>query len=958
MAEMTLSVDIETFSSNDLIKSGVYSYTSAPDFTILLFGYHWKGKTEVIDLAQGEKIPQEILNLLTDENVIKSAFNAQFERVCLNAYLKTELPINQWQCTSVKSSMIGLPHDLNRVSAILKLKTQKDASGKTLIRYFSIPCKPTKKNGGRTRNLPEHDPEAWEEFKSYCKQDVDVEVELIKELSKYNTPKHELAVFHKDQQINDKGMMVDLEFAQACIDIDEVVKAEHVEEMRSLTGIDNPNSVAQIKAWLKAETGVTATSLTKDTVKKLIDMGVSDKVKRVLELRQLLGKTSTKKYQAMINSACPDQRVRGLLHFYGANRTGRWAGRILQIQNLPQNHIPDLDTARQLVRDRDIDTLRMLYGSVPNVLSQLIRTALIAKEGHTFVVADFSAIEARVIAWLAQEKWRLDVFKGHGKIYEASASAAFGIPIEQVTKGSEWRKKGKVMELACIAEGELVLTSRGLIPIEKVGKNLLVWDGENFVPHGGVIYKGKKEVIEYEGLRATEDHLVWVERQSRPIPLGEAAKSGQRLLQTGNGGNAVRVGPYNIPGEEIHSGVERRLCRSRVHRVRVQKMDMLCKPHTRKDQRVPKLLTTKTATKVARKEVGCRKTKMQQSERRELPQLWGQRNRVPVRQYFTSRTLDNGERHWLVEGFRARQDRHEWTLRALEHTVRFKGRKPSKPERFSSELLGSRGVALRVFGSDEEIESRNDARRDFQRCGNCCVRKKEELAGYKKEVRTYDILNAGPLNRFTVSNKLVHNCGFQGGVGAIKQMGGEEMGLSENDMKELVDRWRGASKNIVRFWYDVERCVMKAIGGEPQTLRNIHFYMENACLHIRLPSGRCLVYRSPALEDHPKFDGKQAITFFGLNQTTKNYEKQYTYGGKLVENIVQGTARDCLAEILLKIQDMTTAHIHDEVILEAPEERADEILKKVINLMGKEISWAKGLPLAGDGYITKYYKKD
>jgi DNA polymerase len=400
-------------------------------------------------MACGERIPEAVLNALTDPEVIKVAWNAQFERVCIGEYFNVYLPVEQWECAMTKAAMFGLPLSLDAAAKVLKMEETKMAEGKKLIRYFSMPCKPGKSNGGRTRNHPAHDREAWNTFKEYCKQDVMVEYLISDTLKNFRIPETEKRLYRLDQKINDRGILIDLTMACNAIRIDEAYRERLIGEAVRLTGLDNPNSVSQLKAWLEAETATEIGSLSKATVQELLGSVDSARAKQALELRKRLSKTSVKKYAAMLNTVRKDGRAGGLFQFYGANRTGRWSGRLIQLQNLPQNHLPDLDDARKLVREGDGELLEMLYGGVSDVLSQLIRTAFTAKKGYTFTVADFSAIEARVIAWLAGEKWRLDVFNSHGKIYEASAAQMFRVPIDSVTKGSPLRQKGKVAELAC-----------------------------------------------------------------------------------------------------------------------------------------------------------------------------------------------------------------------------------------------------------------------------------------------------------------------------------------------------------------------------------------------------------------------------------------------------------------------------------------------------------------------------
>lgn len=442
-----LGIDIETYSSVDLKKCGVYRYAEAPDFTLLLFGYAVDdAPVRVIDLSH-ERIPDDVLGMLTDSQYIKIAYNANFERVCLSRFLGIDgfLPPEQWRCTMVHAATLGLPRSLAEVGTVLGLPEdkQKMQEGKNLIRYFCVPCKPTKTNGGRTRNLPQHDLDRWRTFISYNQRDVEVERDIRDTLSKFPVPDDEWAAYWMDQRINDRGVRVDMELVGSAITISEEHTDDLTDEAEVLTGIDNVGSVKQLKNWL-GHTG----SLDKKAVAALREDEIDDDTDRVLAIRQELGKTSVTKYEAIKRGVCLDGRVRGLFAFYGANRTGRWAGRQVQVQNLPKNMLPDLDAAREIVKSGDRDGLQALFGNVPSTLSELIRTAFIPRDGYTFAVADFSAIEARVIAWLADERWRMELFQHGGKIYEASAEKMFHLPAGSVKKGDPMRQKGKIAELA------------------------------------------------------------------------------------------------------------------------------------------------------------------------------------------------------------------------------------------------------------------------------------------------------------------------------------------------------------------------------------------------------------------------------------------------------------------------------------------------------------------------------
>ena len=650
-----LAVDLETYSSVDLTKSGVRPYTESEDFEILLFAYAFDDEeVQVVGLATGEEIPEAVIKALTDPAVMKTAYNAQFERTCLKAHLGIDMPPEQWRCSQAHSLTMGLPGHLDAVAKVMGLAEQKMKEGKALIRYFSMPCRSTKANGGRTRNLPHHDPEKWELFKNYCKRDVEVEREIRRKLAPFPMIEKEQKLWELDQRINDRGIQLDKKLVEHAIKCDEVYQQKLMKEAKHLTGLDNPNSPAQLKGWLKEKHGVEVDSLSKEAVEDLLEATDEKEVKQLLELRQEMSKTSVKKYEAMARAMRDDERAGGLLQYYGANRSGRWSGRLIQIQNLPRNSMDDLHLARDLLRAGDYETLDLLFDSVPDTLSQLIRTAFIPSEGHRLIVSDFSAIEARVIAWLADEAWVIETFKGHGKIYEMTASRMFGVPLEKIVKGNseyELRAKGKVAVLAC---------------------------------------------------------------------------------------------------------------------------------------------------------------------------------------------------------------------------------------------------------------------------------------------------------------------GYQGSVGALQAMGADRMGLDERELKGIVDAWRRANPNIVKFWYAVEDAALRAVKGRTSVTmqHGLKFYYKSGMLFIQLPSGRNLVYVKPRIEMDDRFN-KEKLTYEGMEQTTRTWGRISTYGGKIAENLTQAIARDCLAEALLRLDARgfkIVAHIHDEVVLDVP--KGESSLEEINRIMAEPIPWAKGLPMNADGFETDYYMKD
>lgn len=480
-----LAIDIETYSDVDLQKCGVYAYSDSPNFEILLFAYAFDDEeTQIVDIACGDKLPQRVMEALDDERITKTAFNAAFERTCISRYLGHQLPAKSWVCTAVQSAMLALPLSLDGVGEVLNIQRKKLKEGVELVRYFSMPCKPTKANGNRTRNLPEHEPEKWERFKTYCIRDVDAEREIRYKLRKYPIPEMEMKFYQLDQEINDRGILVDKKLVSSAVECDLQYKDQVTERAYELTGLANPNSPVQIKGWL-AEHGLDAESLNKKVVKEMMEE-TDGEVLEMLKLRLLMSKTSVKKYEAIERSVCSDGRVHGLLQFYGANRTGRWAGRLVQVQNLPQNHIVDLELARDLIKNRQFDTVDLLFDSTPGVLSELIRTAFIPKSGSRFIVADFSAIEARVLAWLSGEAWRIKTFEEGGDIYCASASQMFGVPVEKHGVNGHLRQKGKIAELALGYGGSVgALTSMGALEmgIQEEELQPLVNQWRNANPH-------------------------------------------------------------------------------------------------------------------------------------------------------------------------------------------------------------------------------------------------------------------------------------------------------------------------------------------------------------------------------------------------------------------------------------------------------------------------------------------
>ena len=949
-----LSIDLETYSSVDLGKSGVYKYAESEDFEILLFAYSLdNGEVQVLDLVSGEIIPEEILSALSDESIEKWAFNANFERVCLSRFLGKRLKPQGWYCTMIWSAYLGLPLSLEKVGEVLKLDKQKMNEGKALIRYFSIPCKPTKTNGMRTRNLPHHDLEKWSIFKEYNKRDVETEMAIKKKLSAFPMPQSEWENYWIDQNINDRGILIDEVLVDSAIKLDEILREENMDRAIELTGLENPNSPLQLKEWLNKK-GLEIESLAKKDVESALKNAEGD-IKEVLELRQELSKSSVRKYDAMKNVKGKDNRARGLIQFYGANRTGRYSGRLIQVQNLRRNNLKDLELARSLVKNRDYETMKILYESPSDILSQLIRTAFIAKEGTRFIISDFSAIEARVLAWLAGEQWVLDAFENGEDIYCRTASRMFGMPVEKHGVNGHLRQKGKIATLACIAEGELVLTDKGLVPIEKLTKAHKLWDGENWVSHDGVIYKGIGEVIEYDGLRATKDHIVWIEGQEKPIQFGEAATSGAHLLQSGDGRRAIWVGEDYKSRKKMGEKLEFLLCPHKMSRLWKHSMARQGKFNNRKVKRMSSLLPAKTNSTMVGQKANSSKAKVYQPKRSRVQKLWRKRNKIQVSINSRGRSLFN-RKIWIAKKrTRNRQNRQQWALRKRQLKICDSYRECFEQEKYCINRISSKILALCTKCCYKETFKRIKPRRNYRRCRISCIREKKKLERYRSKTRLYDIRNAGKNNRFTVSGKLVHNCGYQGALGALKAMGGIEMGLSEDELQSIVDSWREANPNIVSLWWDIDSVVRRVVKTRTkEKYKSLVISYEKGILFIELPSKRRLAYPKAKIGTN-RFGG-ESVVYEGIVVGNK-WDKIESYGGKFVENIVQAIARDILAEAMMRLEKKgfnIVMHIHDEVVIESDSSNIEEV-NQIMSLVP---SWAPGLILDADGFESEFYKKD
>ena len=962
----SLLIDVETASDIDIGKCGSFRYIEDDSFRLLLFGYSVdEAPAVVVDCTAGEKIPQDIVDAIYDPKVLKIAHNAAFEREVFRKVFHRYTPPEQWLDTMHLSAHCGLPLSLAQVCEALGFPEDKAkmSVGKKLIREFCCPVKPTKKFNMATHIMPDMDPENWEIFKQYCARDVDTELLVWQKLRRWTPDDTERKFWCLDQRINEKGIRADLTLAKNAMNFDARYKAELTDKAISITGLDNPSSVSQVKDWLMDQEGIEVPTLNKKAVADVVAQLQTDMAKEFMAIRNELSKTSTKKYDAFLRCACRDDHIKGCFQFFGGH-TGRFAGRLVQLQNLAQNHLDDLDDAREIVKDGDYDFFRFMYPSTSDALSQLIRTTLVPEEGHQFLVADFSAIEARVAAWLTGEQWRLDAFASGKDIYCQSASQMFKVPVEKHGINGHLRQKGKVAELACIAEGQLVLTDSGLVPIEKVTTGMRLWDGVEWVSHKGVVKKGVKRVITYDGLTATEDHRVWVEGKQKPILFGDAARSGSRLLRAGHGRTELWVGNYYLCGKKMAARMVEAVRADRVSRMWSNSVDKSGKPSSWLEQRLPKLLQTKKNPTVAGQKTDRTETALRESERPPLQKLRSAWDYIRLHVRLRSRPLDRRKSRFAGEcsatglgSYRQRQG-----ICAGKSTVGDKETEQREPQMQQDIFLGSEGLAVFEKHRFKKAARRDDAGANSGRCVDSRRGEAEELENHTRVVPVYDILDAGPRHRFTVSNTLVHNCGYGGGVNALRAFGADKLGMTEEDMAETVDKWREASPHIVSAWKSIEnamiRCITRKQISKDQVC-GITFKWSGDILWMQLPSGRSMAYYQPRYEPSQRNNGRNAISYMGVQQQTRKWARIETFGGRLFENLVQAVARDLLRDAMMRMTAAEfdiRAHVHDECIVSEPLD--GRTVKEMAELMGQTPDWAKGLPLRADGYACSSYRKD
>ena len=912
-----IHIDIETRSTIDLKKSGTHAYAEKAELLICCWAIDdGEINTWTINSAGTPEIPM-------GDDYIYCAHNSQFEQLLLAKTVGISIPTERWDCTATRARMMNLPASLDGASKVLGLSETKDKRGMALIRKFCIPNKKGK------FTLTEG--EEFDEFIHYCRQDVVVERELDKVL--YPIQECDRQYWYDDQRINDKGIEIDHELVAGALAIDGEHRDESMAILKELTELANPNSPMQMKGWLN-EQGLKLPNMTADTIATIDTAKLTPTVATVVKLRQQLAQTASKKFKAIVASLCEDGRVRGVLQYYGASQSGRWAGRRVQPQNLPRGIMKVTKDLRDAVKTGSLDWLRTLYGNnVQGLLGTAVRASLIPPVSKSMIVSDYSQIECRVLAWLAGEEWALEEFRGDAMIYEATAAQMYGVDKHNVTK--DQRQNGKGATLGCIAEGELVLTDIGLVPIENVTCSMLLWDGVEFVKHEGLLFKGYQEVIEYDGLRATRDHIVFT--ASGECEFQTAAQSGEHLLQSGSGGEAIRVGDSDKPRTKIQKRLEWWICADTVPRVWRDTLDKLQQYIHREVKRLSELLNPFSSTQVAYEASGNDVSTLRQSQKQGVQELRSQRNKVYVPNCTRGNYMDYGKSR-RTQGVDNRQDQQQWSLRGRQPEVRNAQGTSAQQKNLQAHkrrsLLGARGESLRFQNHYKEDARGSQSRGNSSTSAYSCPRKEKELENNSAKVKVYDLLNAGSRHRFTVSGKLVHNCGYGGGAAAV-----ENFGVGSDIAKKVVEDWRDANQKIVRYW---GKCMAAAKRGGivDSSLPPVHYRQTRFGLECKLPSGRVLYY------PNAKFDGENFVV-----------GKKKIWGGLMVENICQAVARDLLAFAVSNCERAgldVRFHVHDEIIIYG--EEGD--LARLETVMCQLPEWAVGLPIDADGYTTtECYRK-
>ena len=954
-----LWIDIETYSPVDLAKAGVYKYTEHPDWRILMCS--WALNDDKVQRAEGHEAILEIPGLF-DGQILKIAHNASFERINLSRLKRRGfLPPEQFFDTAALARTWGLPASLKDFALALGAE-EKDEAGTRLINLFS---KPNRKGERVTK---EERPDDWVAFGAYCDQDVETMRDAAKMLGR-GFPHCECAVYEVDQRINDRGVRVDVELAQAAERCFKDNRAEALKEIAKIAGVDNGNSVAQLRAWLKSR-GVDTEDLRKDTVKELLEDDLPDDVRRVLVLRQECAVSAAAKFTAAIRATNDDGRLRGTMQYFGAS-TGRFAGRLIQFQNLARDGFKAAGGGYDTQAEEAAVGRLLEGGSIPSPeLKKLIRPLLMGP----FVVCDYSSIEPRVLAWLAGEQWMIDAFNNDEDIYVATAERMGG-----VEHGFD-RQKGKVATLACLPGSSWILTNRGLVPLRNVRISDKVWDGSRFTRHGGVVYRGRKRVMTYDGLTATPDHLTWAWGMGAPglVRLEDAAASGSRLVQSGSGRTPLRVCGDPDRGAPIHDGLEHPYGSDPLHRLRPRSVDELHEPEAGEIEGVLALQPSSEDPQKVGPGADPSETAVHQPERCELRPLRRPGYHLRLRFGYRSGSVDSGEPGSVSRGVRTRPRGQQPRVRPRKPSVGHPGTEYGEQKVHPTGGVPSRRVAVR-----EEHRSAQAFRRLFERRNLPASRVGSEaeaqgLAADPAAVDVYDIRNAGPQHRYTADGVLVHNCGYRGGVGAMLAMGGRNVlppSASEDEvrrrLKEIVDAWRAQSPAVRRFWAQLER-ILGTGGGVDTGLISIEVKGQDR--YVWLPSKRPIVYRGLTRRWKQPLDvdgtplGPARLVPHVLNTGADRARVPYKplHGGIITENIVQAVARDILVQALRNLEEAgwpVVTHIHDEVVCEIPADKRSlseaELVAEVSEIMCRPPSWADDdLVIKAAGYTCQRYHKE
>lgn len=965
-----LHIDFETRSCADLKKFGAARYAQDPSTEVICLALKWQGQEPVLwyspNFRSGvQSVSDETVKRMVTEAEAISGHNVSFEffiwKYVMPRYGFSMFDAGKLRCSLAKAAMYGLPRSLEQACEAIGVAQQKDKEGSRLMLRL---CKPRRALKADMMNDPDWEtrtywygsPEEFARLGAYCMQDVRAEEALSSRLP--DLPETEQRVWQLDLAINDRGVRVDAEAAQAVLDCIGAHSEKLTKEFARMTGLASPSQRDATLRCLLA-LGVQMEGLRAKDVEEALATTENKMAKRILEIRQSLSKTSTAKYTTLLGAKMLDDRLRGMFMYHGAG-TGRWTGRIVQLQNLPRGSFSDVDWAIDLFRNHDLEMLSMFYGDIPPAAATCLRGMLIPADGKEFICADYSSIEGRVLAWLAGEESALGVYRAGHDPYKVAASAIYHVAYDDVTKAQ--RQRGKVAELACIAEGELVLTDKGLVPIELVTTGHRVWDGFEWVEHEGVIYKGEKEIMEYEGLRATPDHLVWVGGEHRPIRFGDAASCRAHLVQTGDGGTALRLGDDYIPGKEMERGMGAGLRPGPMPRMRKNQVDESECSYEGKVQRMPEVLAAEADSPLAGKKAFECETPVRESGRSRFSELWRERRNVRL-------SIRSGSGSMAYEAFPFesgagdRQDRQQQGLRSGEHPACDTSGKLCKPQDHGTRELESGRVAVcpqrcRAEAATGENEGCGSLGREESRTGEA-----QELESHRAKARVYDLLNAGPRHRFTVSGVLVHNCGYQGSVNAFNAMAvNYGVALPEDEVREIVAKWRDSRPVTVQFWRNLERACTRAVEkpGSVWDCGKIRFKVSDGFLKMRLPSGRILWYASPriAMKEMSWGEQKAVVAFDGVDSKTRKWGRQYLYGGLLAENATQATARDLLVNGMFAVESAgypIVLHVHDELVAEVPEGFGS--VEEFGRLMCTLPEWGKAIPVKAEGWRGKRYKK-